>query len=85
MSTARVTARTEVRQVSIAQPDAADVRLTWTQDEPGLAPGTVLLDLAPGVTLHLQTGSDDFDAPYVEALITALVVVREHMGEKGGA
>lgn len=84
MSTALVTARTHVDQVSITQPDAADIRLTWSADVPDLTPGAVLLDLAPGVTLHLQTGFDDLDAPYVEALITALIAVRERMGGTAG-
>ncbi|MDT0327061.1 hypothetical protein [Nocardiopsis lambiniae] len=76
-----MTTQTHVRQVTITQPDAADVALTWASDVPGMSPGAVLMDLDPGVTLHLQTELDDLDAPYVEALITALIVVRERMPE----
>ncbi|MFD6950313.1 hypothetical protein A6A08_02125 [Nocardiopsis sp. TSRI0078] len=76
MSTTSVTTTV---QLSISQPDADDVKAFWRKDNPELL-ALALVDVAPGVTLHLH--DDVRDRPYLDKLIATLSEVRDHMSER---
>ncbi|WP_159945391.1 MULTISPECIES: hypothetical protein [unclassified Nocardiopsis] len=67
-------------QLSISQPDADDVKVFWREDNPELL-ALALVDVAPGVTLHLH--DDSRDRPYLDKLIATLSQVRERMSDQG--
>ncbi|PDP84942.1 hypothetical protein CQJ94_24705 [Glycomyces fuscus] len=76
MSTTSITTTV---QLSISQPNADDVKVFWRQDNPELL-ALALVDVAPGVTLHLH--DDSRDLPYLEKLIETLTQVRDRMSEQ---
>ncbi|WP_150241406.1 hypothetical protein [Nocardiopsis quinghaiensis] len=73
------TSITTTVQLSISQPDADDVKVFWHEDNPELL-ALALVDVAPGVTLHLH--DDIRDRPYLDKLIATLSEVRDRMSER---
>ncbi|MCP3012336.1 hypothetical protein NGM33_03265 [Nocardiopsis dassonvillei] len=76
MSTTSITTTVKL---SISQPDAEDVKVFWRRDHPDLL-ALALVDVAPGVTLHLH--DDSGDRPYLDKLIQTLTQVRDRMSER---
>ncbi|MDE3720802.1 hypothetical protein PWG71_05335 [Nocardiopsis sp. N85] len=66
-------------QISISQPDVEDVKVFWQEDNPELL-ALALIDLAPGVTLHLH--DDSRDRPYLDKLIATLSEARDRMSDQ---
>jgi hypothetical protein len=73
------TSVTTTVQLSISQPDAEDIRVFWREENPELL-ALALVDVAPGVTLHLH--DDSRDRPYLDKLIATLSEVRDRMSEQ---
>jgi hypothetical protein len=73
------TSITTTVKLSISQPDAEDVKVFWRRDHPDLL-ALALVDVAPGVTLHLH--DDSGDRPYLDKLIQTLTQVRDRMSER---
>ncbi|MFC9089254.1 hypothetical protein [Nocardiopsis dassonvillei] len=76
MSTTSITTTVKL---SISQPNAEDVKVFWRRDHPELL-ALALVDVAPGVTLHLH--DDSGDRPYLDKLIQTLTQVRDRMSER---
>ncbi|WP_047871059.1 hypothetical protein [Nocardiopsis sp. RV163] len=76
MSTTSITTTVKL---SISQPNAEDVKVFWRRDHPELL-ALALVDVAPGVTLHLH--DDSGDRPYLDKLIETLTQVRDRMSER---
>ncbi|MCK9868781.1 hypothetical protein AB0M72_11105 [Nocardiopsis dassonvillei] len=76
MSTTSITTTVKL---SISQPNAEDVKVFWRRDHPELL-ALALVDVAPGVTLHLH--DDSGDRPYLDKLIETLTQVRDRMTER---
>ncbi|MDT0328897.1 hypothetical protein [Nocardiopsis lambiniae] len=66
-------------QISISQPDVEDVKVFWQEDNPELL-ALALIDVAPGVTLHLH--DDSRDRPYLDKLIATLSEARDRMSDQ---
>jgi hypothetical protein len=73
------TSITTTVKLSISQPNAEDVKVFWRRDHPDLL-ALALVDVAPGVTLHLH--DDSGDRPYLDKLIQTLIQVRDRMSER---
>ncbi|WP_150254831.1 hypothetical protein [Nocardiopsis deserti] len=78
MSTTSITTDVTVKQLSISSPATEDVKVFWREDNPELL-ALALVDVAPGVTLHLH---DNQDRPYLDQLIATLTEVRDRMSEQ---
>ena len=73
---AHIDTHTHRLDVSVSLPRPEDVSVTWREDVPDQE-SLALLDVAPGLTLHLH--DDGRDTAYVDELISALTRVRERM------
>ena len=73
---AHIDTRTHRLDVSVSLPQPEDVSVCWREDIPDQE-SLALVDVAPGLTLHLH--DDGRDTAYVDELLRVLTRVRERM------